>query len=41
MAEHDVTRLDAMRGLASLKRTVDPSAFERAFYIRTLQSLRS
>jgi hypothetical protein len=40
MGEHDLTRLDEMRGLASLKRTADPAAFERAYYIRTLQSRR-
>ncbi len=32
------TRLDEARGLCSLKRTRDPSAFERGNYIRTLHS---
>jgi dihydroorotate dehydrogenase (fumarate) len=35
---HGLTRLNEMRGRASLKQTVDPTAFERANYIRTLQS---
>jgi len=33
-----LTSLADMRGRASLKRSPDPSAFERAHYIRTLQS---
>ena len=38
MERHGLTRLNEMRGGASLKHTVDPAAFERANYIRTLQS---
>jgi dihydroorotate dehydrogenase (fumarate) len=41
MAEHRMDRLDDMRGLASLKKTTDPAAFERANYIRTLQSWKT
>jgi dihydroorotate dehydrogenase (fumarate) len=41
MEQHECPRLTEMRGLASLKRTVDPAAFERAHYIRTLQSWRT
>jgi dihydroorotate dehydrogenase (fumarate) len=41
MAEHGVVRLDDMRGRASLKQTADPAAFERANYIRTLQSWKT
>ena len=37
-AQHEFRRLTEMRGPASLKQTVDPAAFERAHYIRTLQS---
>jgi dihydroorotate dehydrogenase (fumarate) len=33
-----IPRLDEMRGRSSLKLTRDPAAFERAHYIRTLQS---
>ena len=33
-----IESVDAMRGLASLSRSSDPSLFERAHYIRTLQS---
>jgi dihydroorotate dehydrogenase (fumarate) len=38
MERHCFTRLNEMRGLASLERSDDPAAFERANYIRTLQS---
>jgi dihydroorotate dehydrogenase (fumarate) len=38
MEQHEFRRLAEMRGLASLKQTVDPAAFERANYIRALQS---
>jgi dihydroorotate dehydrogenase (fumarate) len=41
MEENDFRRLTEFRGLSSLKQTADPSAFERAGYIRTLQSWRS
>ena len=41
MEQHEFRRLTEMRGLASLKHVVDPAAFERANYIRTLQSWRS
>ena len=41
MEQHEFRRLTEMRGLASLKQTVDPAAFERAHYIRTLQSWRA
>jgi hypothetical protein len=36
--EHGVDRLDDARGRLSLKQSVDPAAFERASYIRVLQS---
>jgi len=38
MAWHGMERLDEARGRVSLQRTADPSAFERASYIRALQS---
>jgi dihydroorotate dehydrogenase (fumarate) len=38
MDRHGFTRLQEMWGRASLKRLVDPTAFERGNYIRTLQS---
>jgi dihydroorotate dehydrogenase (fumarate) len=38
MERQGFTRLNEMRGGASLRRTVDPTAFERGNYIRTLQS---
>ena len=38
MDEHAIGALDQMRGLVSLQQTGDPAAFERANYIRTLQS---
>ena len=41
MEWHKLTRLDEVRGRASLKQTADPAAFERANYIRALQSWRS
>jgi dihydroorotate dehydrogenase (fumarate) len=41
MEQHELWRLTEMRGLASLKDTVDPASFERANYIRTLQSWRT
>jgi dihydroorotate dehydrogenase (fumarate) len=37
MERHEFTSVDEMRGEASLKRTLDPAAAERASYIRTLQ----
>jgi dihydroorotate dehydrogenase (fumarate) len=41
MEQHEFRRLTELRGLASLTQTVDPAAFERANYIRTLQSWRA
>ena len=41
MERHKVDRLDDMRGRASLQQTADPAAFERANYIRTLQSWKT
>jgi dihydroorotate dehydrogenase (fumarate) len=38
MEWHKAARLDEVRGRVSLKRTEDPAAFERANYIRALQS---
>jgi dihydroorotate dehydrogenase (fumarate) len=38
MDGHGFAQLHEMRGMASLARTADPDAFERAHYIRTLQS---
>jgi dihydroorotate dehydrogenase (fumarate) len=38
MERHGVERLDAVRGRASLRTTGERDAFERAHYIRTLQS---
>jgi dihydroorotate dehydrogenase (fumarate) len=38
MERHEMNAVDHMRGLVSLQHTADPSAFERAHYIRTLQS---
>jgi dihydroorotate dehydrogenase (fumarate) len=38
MEQHEFRLLMEVRGLASLKQTDDPAAFERANYIRTLQS---
>jgi dihydroorotate dehydrogenase (fumarate) len=38
MEQHELQRLDDVRGRVSLKHAVDPAAFERANYIRTLQS---
>ena len=35
---HKLATLDEARGRASLERTADPAAFERANYIRTIQS---
>ncbi len=40
MEQHQFARLGDMRGRVSLKNAEDPAAFERANYIRTLQSLR-
>ena len=37
MERHEFNSVDDMRGEASLKRTLDPGAAERAGYIRTLQ----
>ena len=41
MERHKLDRLDDVRGRASLKQTADPAAFERANYIRTLQSWKT
>ena len=38
MERHELARLGDVQGRASLERTADPAAFERANYIRTLQS---
>ncbi len=38
MEEHQVARLDDVKGRVSLKETADAAAFERAHYIRTLHS---
>jgi hypothetical protein len=38
MERHGIARLDDVRGRASLKASTDPAAYERAGYIRTLQS---
>jgi dihydroorotate dehydrogenase (fumarate) len=38
MGWHDLDRLDDARGRASLERVADTETFERAQYIRTLQS---
>lgn len=38
MDRHGVERLGDVRGRASLQKSSDPTAFERAHYIRTLQS---
>lgn len=38
MEWHKITSLDEVRGRVSLRQTKDPAAFERANYIRTLQS---
>ena len=38
MERHEIPTLDEMRGLASLHKTSDPAAFERANYIRVLHS---
>jgi dihydroorotate dehydrogenase (fumarate) len=38
MEWHKLTRLDEARGRSSLKHTTDPAAFERANYLRALQS---
>jgi dihydroorotate dehydrogenase (fumarate) len=38
MAWHKFETLDEVRGLLSLQKTADPAAFERASYIRMLQS---
>jgi dihydroorotate dehydrogenase (fumarate) len=40
MEQHQFAQLSEVRGLASHARTEDPMAFERAHYIRTLQSWR-
>jgi dihydroorotate dehydrogenase (fumarate) len=41
MERHQLARLDDVRGRASLTRTTDPAAFERANYIRILQSWKT
>jgi len=38
MEQHQIERLDDVRGRVSLKQAPDPEAFERGNYIRTLQS---
>jgi dihydroorotate dehydrogenase (fumarate) len=38
MERHQIDRIEDMRGRASLQTIGDPAAFERAHYIRTLQS---
>jgi dihydroorotate dehydrogenase (fumarate) len=38
MTRHKHDSVDAFRGLSSLKRSSDPAAFERANYLRILQS---
>jgi dihydroorotate dehydrogenase (fumarate) len=38
MERHQIAHIDDVRGRASLKLSSDPAAFERAQYIRTLQS---
>ena len=38
MEWHKMTSLEEVRGRVSLKQTEDPAAFERANYIRALQS---
>jgi dihydroorotate dehydrogenase (fumarate) len=40
MESHGITHIDDMRGRASLKDVVDPSAFERAHYIKAIHSLK-
>jgi dihydroorotate dehydrogenase (fumarate) len=39
MAQQEFESVNAMKGLAGFARTEDPASFERANYIRTLQSL--
>ncbi len=41
MEQHQFNRLTEVCGLASLQQTDDPAAFERANYIRTLQSWKA
>ena len=41
MERHQLARLDDVRGRASLTQTADPAAFERANYIRILQSWKT
>ena len=41
MEWHKLTRFDEVRGRASLQQTADRAAFERANYIRALQSWKS
>lgn len=41
MASHDFTALDQFRGRLNLHNSRDPAAFERANYIRSLQSRRA
>ena len=40
MEKHEFESVDEMQGLMSQKRVSDPAAFERAHYIRTLQSYK-
>jgi dihydroorotate dehydrogenase (fumarate) len=40
MEKHEYTSLEQMRGSMSLERCPDPAAFERANYMKVLQSLR-
>jgi dihydroorotate dehydrogenase (fumarate) len=41
MERHQLQHLDDVRGRASLRQTADPAAFERANYIRVLQSWKT
>lgn len=41
MSKHGVSNVGAIRGRASLKEVSDPAAFERAAYLRTLQTWRT
>jgi dihydroorotate dehydrogenase (fumarate) len=41
MEDNEFGRLREVQGLTSLKQAADPAAFERANYIRTLQSWRA
>jgi len=41
MEEHEYQSVQQMRGSMSLERSPDPGAFERANYMRVLQSWRA